>query len=92
MIVGTCVKISDEIEVEGGGNPDSVTIVSIKDPAGKTVLEDTAMAQEGETSVWAYIWQTEDTFTPGDFTALIKAVKGDYSGKSEFVFELEAQT
>jgi len=91
MIVGTCVKISDEIEVEGGGNPDSVTIVSIKDPAGKTVLEDTAMAQEGETNTWSYVWQTEDTFTPGIFIALIKAVKGDYKGNSKLEIELEEQ-
>lgn len=96
FLVGTCVRITSEVEVEGAA-PDSVEIISIKDPTGKTVLEgegeaNVAMTQVGETNVYEYIWQTESDFAPGEYTALIAATKGDYIAKSELKFNLEAQT
>lgn len=91
FLIGTVVKITSEIEVEGGA-PDSVKILSIKNEKGKDVLgEEEEMTQVGETNVYQYIWQTADSFESGEYTALIEAAKGDYTAKSELTFNLKAQ-
>ena len=90
MILGTVVKISTTITIDGAGTIDSVSI-SIEDESGAAKATDEAMIQDGTTTTYYYIYQTAETDDPGNYKVIIEAVSGSYTARSKDYFELETE-
>jgi hypothetical protein len=94
MILGTVLKISSTIVVDGGLSADSATI-EIFDPDGNDALTssgDGVMDQDSSGGdVWYYIYQSDVSDTEGIYQYIVTAVSGSYEAKAWGSFELEAK-
>jgi hypothetical protein len=87
MILGTAVKVTSTVTVDGGGDPDSVTI-SIFDPEGTAEVTDEAMTGSNP---YSYIYQSETDDVSGTYKAEITATSGAYVGFSRIFFTLKGE-
>ena len=88
MTVGTVLKITSTIIVDGGGSVDSAT-VEITDPDGDQALAPTAMNDEGS-NVFGYVWQSSEDGDEGFYRADVRPTSGAYTARSQTKFKLNA--
>lgn len=86
MIVGTAVKITTNVEIDGGGSPDSVSI-EIYYPNGSEAVALTAMTDDGGNE-YSYIYQSAVGDEDGKYKVIVTAVKGSYTARSKEYFTL----
>ena len=80
MKLGTVIKISDTVVVDGGGTADEVTI-DIYDPDGNLIVDAGAMDESSsDPGVWEYIYQSATDDTEGVYPFYITANSGGSAG------------
>ena len=85
MILGTVVKISTTVTVDGGGDPDSVAII-IYNPDGTEKVASTAMSLVSGS--WQYIYQSATTDQAGTYTVIANATKTGNVASAAYQFQL----
>ena len=94
MILGTVLKISATIVVDGGLPADSARI-EIYDSDGNDMLDSSAAGAMDQDSsggdVWEYIYQSETTDTEGVYQYLVIATSGVYEARSWGSFRLDTK-
>lgn len=86
MIIGTAVKITTNIEIDGGGSPDSVSI-EIYYPDGTEAQALVAMADDGGNQ-YSYIYQSAVGDPDGKYKVIVTAVEGSNTARSREYFTL----
>ena len=90
MILGTAVKVTSVITVDGGGSLTSVKI-SIWDSKGNRKVNAQNMTLVSGTT-YSYIYQSASTDEEGRYKCIIDAVSGSYTGSSRSYFQLDSPT
>ena len=94
MILGTVLKITSTIVVDGGGTVSSATI-EIYDPDGNDALSSSGDGIMDESSAtpgdWEYVYQSDESDTEGVYQYVITAVSGGREAKSWGSFDLDAK-
>ncbi len=93
MILGTVLKISATIVVDGGGVADSATVI-IYDPDGVVVAPEESsgvrvMDDDSGTGIWEYVYQSSVDDDEGVYEYVILAVSGVYTARAGSSFKLE---
>lgn len=86
MIVGTCVKATTAIEIDGGGSPDSVKI-EVYYPDGSEAVALTAMTDETG-NVYSYKYQSAVGDPHGKYKTIVTAIEGSYTARKREYFTL----
>ena len=87
-LIGSAVKISATVTVDGGGAADSATISIWHVKSNTKVANEQTMVANGD-GVWEYVYQSSTSDKKGVYKCIITAVKSPYSDKSKEEFELE---
>jgi hypothetical protein len=82
-LLGTALKFSIVISVE---NPDSVSVM-IQDDAD-TVVKAYSSATKVTNKIYEFVYQSSDTGSEGEYTAVIKVVNGIYTSLDKVEFKL----
>ena len=82
LLLGTAVEITVTFDKE-----DPTATITIEDEYENTRVDEASMTKLSST-VFQYIFQSDEDWTACNFYATITAVKGEYTGKSQFVFEM----
>lgn len=94
MMLGTVLKITSTIVVDGGLTADSASI-EIYDPDGADALTssgDGVMDADSATpDDWEFIFQSDSAGTEGVYQYVISAVSGIYTAQSWGSFSLDAK-
>lgn len=94
MILGTVLKISSTIVVDGDLSADSATI-EIYDPDGADALDssgDGVMDQDSSAGdEWEYIYQSDVADVEGVYQYIITAVSGTYTARAWGSFKLSTK-
>ncbi len=91
MIVGTVVKITDTVTIDGDPNliPDNVTI-SIWDSADAKKIDEASMTSKGS-NLYEYLYQSDSADLAGQYKYVVSSTYGTYTGRAVKCFQLNAQ-
>lgn len=85
-LLGSAIKITTVLSV------DTVTraTITIKDPAGKTVIDAVTMSKEMN-KIYSYTYQSVSTGVEGDYLVTITAIYNSYTSVRQSTMSLDLQ-